>query len=183
MKITTNRKAYFEYSVLEDFNAGIMLLGAEVKSIRNGDVNITDCFIYIKNGELWTKNLKIARYKQTMNIISKCDDEETKKFFDGLMEISNYIKSYFDSQNIQTVEDIKMVYHKLKSIRSFILDDEFKLLNYRGIISEIFYPSDVKRACERLKEKRENDGRVINDELEDYKRLKNIEKYIKSILV
>ena len=43
MKITTNRKAYFEYSVLEDFNAGIMLLGAEVKSIRNGDVNITDC--------------------------------------------------------------------------------------------------------------------------------------------
>ena len=124
------------------------------------------------------------KYKQTMDVISKCDDEETKKFFDGLMEISNYIKSYFDSQNIQTVEDIKMVYHKLKSIRSFILDDEFKFLNYRDIISEIFYPSDVKRACERLKEKREFNSVIVKDnELDDYKRLENIKKYIKSILV
>lgn len=123
------------------------------------------------------------RYKQTMDVISKCDDEETKKFIDELMKISNYIKSYFDSQNIQTVEDLRMVYYKLKSIRNVILDDEFKFTNYRDLISELFYPSDAKRVCERLKSKRENGGQVINDELKDYKRLKNIEKYIKSILI
>jgi hypothetical protein len=118
-----------------------------------------------------------------MDIISKCDDEETKKFIGELMKISKYIQSYFESQNIQTIEDLRMVFYKLRSIRSLILDDEFKFINYRDIITEIFYPSDVKRACERLKSKRENGGRVINDELEDYKRLKNIEKYIKSVLI
>jgi hypothetical protein len=117
-----------------------------------------------------------------MDVISKCDDEETKKFIGELMKVSNYIKSYFESQNIQTIEDLRMVLHKLRSIRNVILDDEFRFINYRDIISEIFYPNDAKRACERLKSKRENGGRVINDELEDYKRLKNIERYIKSVL-
>ena len=91
MKITTNIKAYFEYSVLEDFNAGIMLLGAEVKSIRNGDVNITDCFIYIKNGELWTKNLKIARYKQT-HVAEKHDENRDKKLLLNRKEIDKIEK-------------------------------------------------------------------------------------------
>ena len=113
-----------------------------------------------------------------MDIISKCDDEETKKFIGELMKVSNYIKSYFESQNIQTIEDLRMILHKLRSIRNVILDDEFRFINYRDIISEIFYPSDVKRVCERLKSRRED----IKDD-EDYKRLKNIEKYIKSILI
>jgi hypothetical protein len=130
-----------------------------------------------------SKSGAAERYKQAMDIISKCDDEETKKFIGELMKISKYIQSYFESQNIQTIEDLRMVFYKLRSIRSLILDDEFKFINYRDIITEIFYPSDVKRACERLKSKRENGGRVINDELEDYKRLKNIEKYIKSVLI
>ena len=118
------------------------------------------------------------RYKQTMDVISEHGDEETKKFIDELMKVSNYIKSYFESQNIQTVEDLRMVLHKLRSIRNVILDDEFRFTNYRDLISEIFYPSDVKRVCERLKSRRED----IKDD-EDYKRLKNIEKYIKSILI
>jgi hypothetical protein len=118
------------------------------------------------------------RYKQTMDVISEHGDEETKKFIDELMKVSNYIKSYFESQNIQTVEDLRMVLHKLRSIRSVILDDEFRFTNYRDLISEIFYPSDVKRVCERLKSRRED----IKDDV-DYKKLENIEKYIKSILI
>lgn len=118
------------------------------------------------------------RYKQTMDMISKFDDEETKKFIDEVMKISNYIKSYIDSQNIQTIEDLRMVYYKLKSIRNVILDDEFIFINYRNLISELFYPNDARVFCERLKAKREG----IKDD-EDYKRLKNIEKYIKSILI
>lgn len=120
----------------------------------------------------------IDRYKQTMNVISEYGDEETKKFIDELMKVSNYIKSYFESQNIQTVEDLRMVLHRLRSIRNVILDDEFRFTNYRDLISEIFYPSDVKRVCERLKSRRED----IKDDV-DYKKLENIEKYIKSILV
>ena len=60
MKITTNRKAYFEFQILEEFDAGIVLEGSEVKSIRKGDVTIADAFIYIKSGEVWVKNLFIS---------------------------------------------------------------------------------------------------------------------------
>jgi SsrA-binding protein len=91
MKITTNKKAYYEFSVLEDFTAGIMLLGGEVKSTREGNVNITDCFIYIKNGELWTKNLKIARYKQT-HVAEKHDENRDKKLLLNRKEINKIEK-------------------------------------------------------------------------------------------
>lgn len=86
MKISTNRKAYFEYHVLEDFNTGIVLLGSEVKSIREGNVNITDCFAYIKDGEIWIKNMKVARYKQT-HMAEKHDENRDKKLLLNRKEI------------------------------------------------------------------------------------------------
>lgn len=64
MSITNNKKAFYEYHILEEFDAGIVLLGSEVKSVRMGNVTISDSFIYIKDGEVWIKNLKVARYKQ-----------------------------------------------------------------------------------------------------------------------
>lgn len=64
MKIATNRKAYYEYYVLENFEAGIVLMGSEVKSIRRNNVSIHDSFACVSNGEVWLKNMKVARYKQ-----------------------------------------------------------------------------------------------------------------------
>lgn len=63
MKTISNRKASYLYRILDKYDCGLVLLGTEVKSIRNGDVTITDSFIYIKDGEAWIKNLKIAKYK------------------------------------------------------------------------------------------------------------------------
>jgi SsrA-binding protein len=62
MIITINRKAKFEYEILEEFDAGIVLLGGEVKSIRNGGISLSDSFITIRGGELWIKNLKVPKY-------------------------------------------------------------------------------------------------------------------------
>jgi SsrA-binding protein len=76
--ITKNRKAYFEFTILEEFDAGIILLGNEVKSIRNGDVTIGDSFAYMKNGEIWIKNVKVAPYKQAHKL-DKHDDNREKK--------------------------------------------------------------------------------------------------------
>jgi SsrA-binding protein len=76
--ITKNRKAYFEFTILEEFSAGIVLLGNEVKSIRNGDVTIGDSFAYMKNGEIWIKNVKVAPYKQAHKL-DKHDDNREKK--------------------------------------------------------------------------------------------------------
>ena len=76
--ITKNRKAYYEFSILEEFDAGIVLLGNEVKSIRNGDVTIGDSFAYMKNGEIWIKNVKVAPYKQAHKL-DKHDENREKK--------------------------------------------------------------------------------------------------------
>jgi SsrA-binding protein len=78
MSIVTNRKAFYEYHVLEEFEAGIVLLGSEVKSIRMGNVTLTDSFVYLKSGEVWIKNFKVARYKQT-HISEKHEDNREKK--------------------------------------------------------------------------------------------------------
>ena len=89
MKITTNRKAYYEYFVLEDFDAGIMLLGSEVKSIREGNVTISDCFAYIASGEIFIKNMKVARYKQT-HLAEKHDENRDKKLLLNRREIDKW---------------------------------------------------------------------------------------------
>ena len=78
MSIVNNRKAYFEYHILEEFEAGIVLLGSEVKSIRMGNVTLTDSFIYLKSGEVWIKNFKVARYKQ-IHLSEKHEDNREKK--------------------------------------------------------------------------------------------------------
>ena len=58
-----NRKATYEYEMIERFVAGIMLVGTEIKSIRNGKVNLTDSYAQFINGEMYVKNLHIAEYE------------------------------------------------------------------------------------------------------------------------
>ncbi|WP_036692420.1 SsrA-binding protein SmpB [Pedobacter glucosidilyticus] len=57
-----NKKATFEYSILEKFVAGIKLLGTEIKSIRQGKANIGDSFCSFINNELYVRNMDIAEY-------------------------------------------------------------------------------------------------------------------------
>jgi SsrA-binding protein len=77
MSIVTNKKAYYDYHILEEFECGIVLTGSEVKSIRNGDVTIRDSFIYIKNRELFVKNFRVSRYKRAHQ--SEVHDELREK--------------------------------------------------------------------------------------------------------
>ncbi len=61
--IAENRKARFEYFILEEFEAGMVLLSSEVKSLRERKVNISDAYVTEKNGEIWLHNMHIAKYK------------------------------------------------------------------------------------------------------------------------
>jgi len=58
-----NRKAAYEYAFIQEFDAGIMLTGSEIKSIRNGNANLNDAYCVFENGELWVRNLYIAEYE------------------------------------------------------------------------------------------------------------------------
>ena len=60
--VATNRKAYRNYHLQDNAEAGIVLTGTEIKSIRNGRVNLGDAYIRPDKGELWLMNAHIARY-------------------------------------------------------------------------------------------------------------------------
>jgi SsrA-binding protein len=57
-----NRRATYDYHIVDTFTAGIVLTGTEIKSIRLGKAGLTDTFCYMNNGELWVKNMYIAEY-------------------------------------------------------------------------------------------------------------------------
>ncbi len=61
-KEIVNRKAKFEYQFLQGFEAGIMLQGTEVKSLRNGEANLSDAYCIFRNGELYIHSMFIAEY-------------------------------------------------------------------------------------------------------------------------
>ena len=62
--LAENRKARHDYFVDEAMEAGIALVGTEVKSIRNGRVNLKDCYADINNGEIFINNMHISPYEQ-----------------------------------------------------------------------------------------------------------------------
>lgn len=62
--ISENRKAYHDYFVEEKLEAGIKLTGTEIKSIRNGRVNLKDSFARVENGEVWLYQMHISPYEQ-----------------------------------------------------------------------------------------------------------------------
>ncbi len=59
-----NKKAFFDYSILEELEAGIALSGTEIKSIRKGSVDLKDSFITIKQNEAYIINMYIAKYEE-----------------------------------------------------------------------------------------------------------------------
>jgi SsrA-binding protein len=60
--VTVNRKAYHDYRIQESFEAGIVLKGSEIKSIREGKVNLSDAYARPENSEIWLYNSHIASY-------------------------------------------------------------------------------------------------------------------------
>ncbi len=59
-----NKRATFEYEIIDRYTAGIVLRGSEIKSVREGHASINEAYCMFKDGELWVKNLNISEYKQ-----------------------------------------------------------------------------------------------------------------------
>jgi SsrA-binding protein len=62
--VAINRQARFEYEIIDSLEAGIVLTGTEIKSIREGKVNLRGAFARMRNGELWLEGMHIAPYEQ-----------------------------------------------------------------------------------------------------------------------
>ena len=59
-----NKRANFDYFIEDQYEAGVVLTGTEIKSIRNGNCNIKDCYGIVKNGEVFLLNMYIGEYKE-----------------------------------------------------------------------------------------------------------------------
>jgi len=73
--ISDNRQARFQYEILETYEAGVELRGSEVKSIRQGKVNLRDGFASIRNGQVWLENVHISPHSST----NKAFNHEAKR--------------------------------------------------------------------------------------------------------
>ena len=85
-QIAANRKAFHDYFVEERFEAGIVLHGTEVKSLRQGAVNLKDAFAFVKDGELFAQNMHISPYEKG-NIFNR-DPMRPKKLLMHRREIA-----------------------------------------------------------------------------------------------
>ena len=103
-----NRKAKFEYHFLAEIETGIKLMGTEIKSIRNGEVNLKDAYCLFKKGELWVKSMYIAEYK------------------------------YGNQNNHETRRDRKLLLRKpeLRKLEKKVKEKGFSIVPYRLYISE-----------------------------------------------
>lgn len=75
--LATNRKAFHDYEILDTFEAGISLLGTEIKSLRDHGGNLQDAYILIASGEAFLKNASIAPYK--FGNIHNHEEKRTRK--------------------------------------------------------------------------------------------------------
>jgi SsrA-binding protein len=87
--VASNKKAYFNYEIVESMEAGIALLGSEVKSVREGRISLKDSFAEVKNGEVFILHMNISPYEQA-NIFNH-DPLREKKLLLHRQEIKRLI--------------------------------------------------------------------------------------------
>ncbi len=90
--IQKNKKAYFDYRIKETFEAGVALLGCEVKSIKSGDISLKSSFVTLSQGEVWLLNANIPLYKHATDKKDKgYDPHRTRKLLLHRSEIKRLI--------------------------------------------------------------------------------------------
>ena len=135
-----NRKAKYDYNILEEIECGIELVGTEVKSIRNGSVNLKDSYAIIKNGEAYLLNTHISLYEEG-NIFNH-EETRTRKLLlhkkeilklNDKIRIEGYtlipLKMYFVKNKVKVLLGIckgKKLYDKRKTIKKRDMERELR---------------------------------------------------------
>lgn len=88
--LAVNKRAHFDYEILERFEAGIVLTGQEVKSIRTGHISLAGAFVTLKGAEAWLTNAHVSPYKMAGNI-SDYDPTRPRKLLLRKTELASLI--------------------------------------------------------------------------------------------
>lgn len=135
-----NKKAYFDYQILDTIETGLVLSGTEIKSIRDGRANLKDSYAIVKNGEVFILNMHISHYKEG-NIFNH-DETRTRKLLLNKKEIFKLrdtvvlngntlipLKIYFKNNRAKLLLGIakgKKNYDKRESIKQRDVNRELK---------------------------------------------------------
>jgi len=90
MTIATNKRAFFDYEILEAYEAGIELKGYEVKSIKNGRINLAGSYAVFKDNQIWLLNADVPPY-QPKNTPTDYDSRRTRRLLLNKSEIQGLI--------------------------------------------------------------------------------------------
>ena len=85
--VSNNKKAFFDFFISDLLEAGIVLEGCEVKSVRAGGASLTDSFVVVKNGEMFLKNAYIKPYEKTSPHSGKDLSGSCQQFLENLLTI------------------------------------------------------------------------------------------------
>lgn len=98
--IANNRKARHDYEIINTIETGIVLLGTEVKSLRDGKANLTDAYARIKNNELWLFSMHISAYAKSTVI--NHDPERDRKLLVNKLELKK-LRRQIDEKGVTLV--------------------------------------------------------------------------------
>ena len=140
--VATNRKARHEYEVLDTFEAGIVLQGTEVKSLRQGKANLKDSYATIKNGEVFLLNMHISPYEQG-NVYNH-DPTRTRKLLLHKSEINRLIGKV--EEKGMTLIPLKLYFKRGKAKVELALARGKKLYDRRRDIAK----RDAERELRRV---------------------------------
>lgn len=145
--IAKNRRALHEYEVLETFEAGIELTGCEVRSLRENNCQLTDCFALVRHGEMWLNNVHIAPFSQ--GNINNADPDRKRKLLLHKRQI-RYLGEKVSEKGLAIVP-LKMYFNANGLVKvELALARGKKLFDKRASMKE----RDSKREIERaLKER------------------------------
>lgn len=138
-----NKKAKFEYELLESFDAGIMLQGTEIKSLRMGKANISESFCEVKNGEVFIVNMQIDEYGWGTHFNHKIKRE--RKLLLNKTEISKLQKSYEEKGSAIVPTLLYINGQGLAKVKISIAKGK-KLFDKRNTLKE----KDLKRDLQRI---------------------------------
>lgn len=139
-----NRRAKFEYHFVQEFEAGMVLTGTEVKSIRAGNANLTDAYCVFQGDHLWVKNMYIAEYDQ-----GTIYNHETRRDRILLLKKAELkkIKRKLDEKGM-TLIPYKMYFNDRDFVKvQIIVAQGKKMYDKREDLKE----KDVKRELDRVK--------------------------------
>ena len=141
--VADNRQARYQYEILDTYEAGIALTGTEVKSIREGKVNLRDGFANVKRGEVWLHNVHISPHSMT-NLAYNHEPRRVRKLLLHKQEIRKLIGQV--EQKGLTLVPLKMYLKGGKVKVSFALGRGKKLHDKRDSLKKKQDKRDIARA-------------------------------------